>query len=602
MTLDYDFIVNDDLGFNLARSKDRPYQRATAQFRKDQLDSQSNVGDQSLTGWWTRGQLSFHKGAGNLYYEVLDGQTVLNRFDDGQGVDPFTPGEVTIGRDFDELTLPSGPVDCVHVLSFIAGDRIVARCADGNVYNVTTGDPLSAQTATAITTVGSGDVVDIAAARFGAFFAIGKNIESWAPGAAASTVLWTGTAGNIVGMWYAKQRLWVVDDLGNWFVLDTVGGSYSATDAKFTIKDYKWLVSTPAAWSLAESPGPVYIGAFNEIYAVSVDVDASTLLPTIGAPVLVAELPGSERIYCLGFQLGTLVIALGIGARFGADVNGTLAYGPRLTDVNFSQVARIAGNGTRVAMGGFFFDSVGLWSFDLGNMVDTLQPAFALETLVAAAPMDGALNTAQGLVMWSAYTGKLYRRNGNYAPVGTLNTGFHRFGTLDPKHFDSVLVRASGTGGSIEVYRTDADFTRTLIGTVTYPDTQGEFDLGLTAPTERVALRFVLTRDGADSTKGPTLLGYQLKALPLPKRQRMIRVPLMLMSSEVNRTGQKMIHDPWDRLADLESLEENNALVTFEDKTTGETGSAYIEAIEMEGIAPKDFGGVLWLTLRKVSN
>lgn len=602
MAQDYDFILNGSIGFNQKVSKESPYQRATAQFRKDQVDQQATVGDQSLAGWWTRGQLSFHKGAGVRYYEVTEGETVLNRFDSGEGTNPFTPGQVTIGYAFDELELPSDPVDCAHVVNYITGDRIVALCSDGNIYSITTGAPLASQTVTAIPTTGTADVAAITASRFSVYIAIGKKIEVWSPFDASSTVLWTGTAGNIVGLWYAKQRLWVVDDLGNWFVLSTAGGSFAASDAEFTIKDYAWLTSSPAVWSLTGSPGPVYISAFNEVYAVAVDYDSTTLLPTIGAPVQVVELPGDETIYCLGFVLNTLVMGLGLGLRVGTPDGNGIAYGPRVTNVNFSQVSRIAAVGTRVAMGGFFFDSVGLWSFDLGNMVDTLEPAHALESLVSGAPMVGALSTPQGLVMWSTYTGKLYRRNeAEHGPSGYLLTGFHRFGTLDAKHFASVAVRVGGDGGSIDVYRVDADYTNTLLGTVTYPEVEAEFDLNLDPPTERVALKFVLHRDSSDHTLAPELLGYQLKALPLPKRQRMIRIPLWLNDNESNRSGQRMLADPKDRLQVLEELEESNALVTFEDKIYGETGSAYVESIEFERTAARDFGGTLFLTLRKVS-
>src|SRR5690348_469479 len=108
MALDYDFFLTQgstSLGFNLYITKDHPYERATAQFRKDQIDQSSKVGDQSLTGWWTRGQLSFHKGAGENYYEVTDGEEVLNRYKDSDGVDVFEPGQVTLLKSLDDISV-----------------------------------------------------------------------------------------------------------------------------------------------------------------------------------------------------------------------------------------------------------------------------------------------------------------------------------------------------------------------------------------------------------------------------------------------------------------------------------------------------------------
>ena len=608
MALDYDFFIND-LGFNTQITQNSPYERATAQFRKDQFDAAQTVGDQSLAGWWTRGQLSFHKGGGVKYYEVLEDQTVLNRFNDGNGVDPFTPGEVRVGARLDELSL-GGVIDCVHIVHYTNGDRIIARCDDGKAYAVTVGDPLSSQTATAITTATAGSVSSIAAARFRVYLAVKNVIEVWDTTMGASTVLWTCTSGfDIVNIWYAKQRLWIVDGNGNWYVVGLEGGSFAAGDAKFTIKDYKWLVTSPSTWSLCDSPGPVYISAFNEVYSVSVDVDPSTLLPAIGAPNLVIELPAGEKIHCIAHSLGMLVMALDSGCRFAfITASGELVYGPKVTVANFNGVNRIAARGTKVSMGGFYFNEVGLWSFDLAQQVDDLQPSFSMEILSPGDSMGetGALNTPQGTVMWSSSRDKLYRLSKTaFSPTGSLITGFHRFGTLDAKHFESVLVRTGGSGGSVDVYRVDADLTSHLLDTISYPASVTEVSLGMDPPAERVALKFVLNTDATDPTKTPVLLGYQLKALPLPKRQRMIRVPLMLFDKESNRSGQKMGGKAWDRLAAIEELERSNAVVTFDDKVTGETGRAYIEALEVSRTAAAEsrgtsFGGTLYVTLRVI--
>jgi hypothetical protein len=47
------------LPFFYAINDARPYIRQTAPFRKEQFDNQSQPGEQSLTGWWIRSQMSF---------------------------------------------------------------------------------------------------------------------------------------------------------------------------------------------------------------------------------------------------------------------------------------------------------------------------------------------------------------------------------------------------------------------------------------------------------------------------------------------------------------------------------------------------------------
>ena len=57
--------------FIMAINDQRPFERATAPFRKQQFDSQRDPGEQSLSTWWLRSQSSFHAGMGINYYDPL---------------------------------------------------------------------------------------------------------------------------------------------------------------------------------------------------------------------------------------------------------------------------------------------------------------------------------------------------------------------------------------------------------------------------------------------------------------------------------------------------------------------------------------------------
>ena len=59
------------LPFFMGINDQRPYERGTAPFRKQQFDSQRDPGEQSLTGWWLRSQSSFHAGEGIDFYDPL---------------------------------------------------------------------------------------------------------------------------------------------------------------------------------------------------------------------------------------------------------------------------------------------------------------------------------------------------------------------------------------------------------------------------------------------------------------------------------------------------------------------------------------------------
>ena len=94
--------------FFLGINDQRPYERGTAPFRKQQFDSQRDPGEQSLTGWWLRSQSSFHAGEGIEFYDPLANpySTTLAsnsyRIKDSYGVNIWEPGRVSLLRSVSE--------------------------------------------------------------------------------------------------------------------------------------------------------------------------------------------------------------------------------------------------------------------------------------------------------------------------------------------------------------------------------------------------------------------------------------------------------------------------------------------------------------------
>lgn len=769
MALDHDFYLTSgatSLGFNKKITNETPEERATAQFRKEQFDSTPTVGDQSLSGWWTRGQLSFHKGAGVDYYEVLDGDPIFNRFTDSQGVEVFTPGEVSLLREgFDA---GSAAVDAVPV-SLAGGGGCYALTAtgveyvatgaatavgtsnsgtpygittDGDVYYVVNGTLIERQAASpaqrtnyvtnpsfevdATGWTGGGGAGSagrsITVSRYGTYslrkpdasgtgawvettvsgltagttYAVkvwvycdstsdydllidGAPIDTttstdywhqlagtfvagaasvtlrihrtggtlyrdfytdavilteapyagdyfdgassgavWtgAPHASTSTyvtpssdpsvALWTSTDSTWSDVFYAKGRLFGVDADGKWYQLPVTGGTTIQGDAF-------WSSGRQGVnWQVADGPSSMYVSDGHSIYAISIETNG--LVPTLGVPTTVATVPAGETIATIGYYLGHVVLCTSAGVRLAlVRDDASLLMGPLVIEGDFSASRRIGSYGNKVFVvgrpdtrGG---DSVAC-AIDLSqpvpgsDLVYAWSPGFTVTEMASSA--SGAVADGTGR-LWAWAGGVLLGAEvDDLGQSGYLTTGYHRFGTLDDKHYATVSVRMTGQG-TIETSKVLDDGTVTSLGVTDASEGEVEIPLGLTGPAERLALRFDLLREATDSTRGPTLLGYQLKALPLPKRQRMKRVPLMLFDREQNRVGQEMGNDgsAWTRLQALEALEEANAVVDFEDKETGETGSAYIESVEMRRTAPTSrhgdgFGGTIWLTLRVI--
>ena len=587
------------LGFKLAISDERKYERATAQFRKDQYDTGTTYGDQSLLGYWTRGQFSFHKGAGVRYYEAED-QAVLNRFYSGEGVKPFTPGEVSLQREWGIATTGS-----FTGITFGGAGSGYLALLDAGVLKYATS--LTGPTTSYVPVAGT--VTHAAVGPLCAYVATtSATIErvGIAPGAPGSGAIYTHSA-NFNGIFYAKDRLWAVDVNGVWYQLapnPTAPPVAIAAGSKVFTAGDGW----DTKWCLADTPGPVLIGNGGRIFSVTLDPSTGAV-PAMSGPVQVAELPTGESIRAMAYGLGFLVLATTAGVRVAVvDAQGQVTYGPPLVEWTATGVATIARRGSSAFVSGG--STPALYEVNLSQQVgDGLEFGWVKH----ANPFSGA-PTKYGSFTWAGTTLVSYQdtaakyETDSLTPTGTLQTGFHRFATLEPKQFQSVKVRVGGTGGSIVVSKVLSDGSVVSLLTLDVSQaTAEEITLSMSTPAEMVGLQFDLSRSGTDATKGPTLLGYQLRALPAPKRQRLIRIPVLLMDVERRGVTQSVGHTDgaWERLQALEDMEQSGGTFQFQDLRTGEAGTVYIESIEHAGTTPPGkqstgFGGYVFLTLRKL--
>lgn len=741
----YDFAIGGQ-GFHLAINDERKYERATAQFRKEQFDTAERVGNQSLVGYWTRGQLSFHEGAGQKYADQTSG-TDDARYWDSRGVNPFVKGEASLYPSWEAAssTTPASPWLAAHGVT----ERTVAGMADNKVYigplGGTLGTYAPAGLVTSLSTgggaaycgqgdkgiarvgetlpvvvsddftagVGSwgtigGDGV-VAAATLGTSSAspdgtngaylditwpvtLGTDIANayrladlvngrtytqvarvWLEagtggkvvcGSAFSinpptgttvittegawhTVAWTFVYGtyvpgftmtdldptvtrkmrvdnftiyegvasgyqtgtpssvlyshtrNISGVHYAKGRILMVDEDGAWHQLapNPTGAlpvAVVAADKVFTMK-------TPRPWCVTETPGPVLLASGNQVFALT-QSETNGLFPTLSAPILVATLPSGEDVLDMSTYLGFVGILTTRGFRVAIlQDGGTITYGPKVIEF-VSTPAR-----TTIARKGDSFVIAADGSIYEVNLA--VQLGDGLEFAWAQLPTPfgggegsyGVTNCGSTLVAWGGAT--LVKQATTPVATGYLQTGYHRFGTLENKKFQTIHVRGSGNGGALAVSKvTDTGAVVPLYTLDLSQRDSADITLRSDAPMERLALRFDLTASGES---GPTMLGYQLRALPAPQRQRMIRVPLALHDVERRGTTRATgrAGGAWERLRALETLESEGGVVTYQDFRTGESGQCYIEQVSHEGETPPGrqgdgFGGVVFVTMR----
>ncbi len=98
--ISFDIAVNN-MPFFIAATDEQPYRRESAPSKREQIDQTTEPGEQSFTGWWFRSQSSFHLGAGAKFFEPVQDETLRFRFQDSEGVDVWTRGEISLLKDVD---------------------------------------------------------------------------------------------------------------------------------------------------------------------------------------------------------------------------------------------------------------------------------------------------------------------------------------------------------------------------------------------------------------------------------------------------------------------------------------------------------------------
>lgn len=193
-------------------------------------------------------------------------------------------------------------------------------------------------------------------------------------------------------------------------------------------------------------------------------------------------------------------------------------------------------------------------------------------------------------------------------PTGYLTTGFIRYNTLEPKNFKRLLGRGEFEFGSMTLETVDKDGTEYDI--ITYDSSVAPVEVTTSSPAgaqEYIAYKFIMYRDGTDNTKGPVFQGYQAKATIATPRQRVIQFPVFCYDVETDRYNAQVGYEgrALDRILQLEDIEEQGDVVTWQDLTTGESRQVVIEQISFTRATPPDkrfsgYGGVITMLIRTV--
>lgn len=590
----------------------RPYIRQTAPFRKEQQDTGSEPGEQSLTGFWMRSQSSFHNGTGIKFYDPSAGEVVKYRYADSQNVDVWTKGQVSLLKETANMTgvttgiyklisARSGTTDVV--VGYIPGTTTMKSFqADGTV--VTTYAP-----------TGLGNILDGAVCTDGTRLFVADNDHIYTGPIDAATTGWTEyyATGTRATLAWVKQRLVGAVTNSLYELTGATGAALALPTPIYTHPNTAWIWS-----SISESGSAIYAAGYaggnSAIYKFT--LSSAGVMPTLTSGVVAAQLPIGEIVNKIEYYLGYLMIGTnkGVRAAIVSDQDGSISYGPLIIE-DSNGVYDFAFRDRFVWVTGSIAGSAGLYRIDLGAEVEPLRFAYASDAFVStitgyATSVDFVGNGSQIAFTTSGDNGIAVQSATVLSATGYLTTGKIRYSTLEPKNFKRLIARGSFVAGEMTLASvgTDTSGLDTEYDHITYNSGVPADEVTTSTPSdaqEFLAYKFTFARDATTTSTGPTFKGYQAKATIATPRQRLIKFSVWNYDTETDRFNVSLGYQgrAYDRQILLEAIEESGDVLTFQDLTTGESRQATIEQVTLTRMTPPDksfsgFGGVLDILIR----
>jgi len=600
------------LPFFLAASDDTPYRRVTAQYRKQQIDQTREPGEQTLTGWWLRSQSSFHLGAGIKYFEPLQDESLRFQFTESKGVDIWTKGQASLlNTTVRVLSTSNTPI----IIGANDGTNDCLVVTDGTALKKIT---MSNDTATSSTYTQAGTpatIYDLTTDGIRYWFINATHVHRGNIGGTTSdTEIYNATSTTSARIRYIKQRL-IASVNNKLYELDathTGGGALPSDFYTHPQTDWTWT-------TISEGPQAIYVGGYSRknssIYKITLDLANANALgfPELSVPSVVVDLPEGEIINTFDTYLGTYaVLCTNKGVRVGVLGNeGDVSYGPLLFEAECTDV---------VFRDKFAYVSTkqntesGLVRIDLSQPVvpNSLIFAYAWDVYASGETVTAGTTAFLGGTDRVGFSvpgdGVWLESYGVKVASGYLQTGYIRYNTLEPKIYKLLFPRFISTNGGLSLQSIDSAGATYNIGTYSQGETVTEGGIPYPATAqEYLGFKFTFTRSTADTTLGPIFNGYQIKSLPAIPRQRLIQYPVFCYDHETDKFGVEVGYEgsAWDRMQQLEAVENLGDTLVVQDFRTGESFIGLIEEMDFINRTPTDkrfsgFGGTLLVTIRSV--
>jgi len=373
--------------------------------------------------------------------------------------------------------------------------------------------------------------------------------------------------------------------------------------------------------SITSSGSAIYISGYSGIQSNIYKFTLSTAgaMPTLTSAITAAELPVGEIVFKISYYLGSMAIGTSQGMRMAdaSQLDGSITYGALIFESD-QPVYDFAFRDRYIWAASGVDGQVGVTRVDMGQPLGNLQfpyaydlydPADTLGHYTTACAFLGDTNRLAFCNAGNGEDGAIYIQSAaELLEQGFLRTGYVRYNTLELKIYKLMQARIDTTNGGLLIDSVDYADNFYRIGTFAQEAIVPEVNINYPqASQEYLGFQFTLTRSTTDTSKGPLFTGYQIKALPAIPRQRLIQYPLSCFDHESDHFGVEVGYEgsAYDRMIQLESIENVGDTIRVEDFRTGESYIGLIEELDFRNATPSDkrftgYGGLLLVTIRTV--
>jgi hypothetical protein len=373
--------------------------------------------------------------------------------------------------------------------------------------------------------------------------------------------------------------------------------------------------------SITSSGAAIYVAGYSGIQSniYKFTLNTSGAMPTLTSAITAAEMPVGETVFKTSYYLGYMAIGTSKGMRVArvSDQDGSINYGALLFESD-QPVYDFAFRDKYIWATTGVDGQVGVTRVDLGTEIgplvfayawDLYDPTDTLDHYTTACAFLGDTNRLAFCNAGNGSDGTIYIQSAaELITSGYLRTGYIRYNTLEGKIFKLIQPRIDTTDGAFSMQSIDSTGSAYNIGTFSQGATVPEVNINYPVGSQQyVGFKFTMNRSTTDATAGPLFTGYQVKALAAIPRQRLIQYPVMCYDHEMDKFNNEVGYEgsAYDRMSQLEAVENVGDTIKIEDFRTGESYIGLIEEMDFINRTPTDkrftgFGGLLLVTIRSV--